>query len=153
MTTSLAVVSFNKLNTHPKSMRKNILLVDDDRVFNFLSQKLIARLGIAGHIQIATNGKEALEIINRDVDDQQKAPDIIFLDLNMPVMNGFQFLERYNNLNLAARQKIIIIVLSSTVDERDWEKVRSLGIRYYMCKPVTEEAVRSVLNEAFPSGT
>jgi CheY-like chemotaxis protein len=130
-------------------MRKNILLVDDDRVFNFLSEKVISRLGVARNIQTASNGMEALDIINRDGGDAVQAPDVIFLDLNMPVMNGFQFLERFNNLNLTDRDKIVIIVVSSSADPRDLDKIKALGIRYYINKPVTEEAVRNILQEAF----
>ena len=81
-------------------MKKNILLVDDDKIFNFLSEKTITSLGLANEINFAANGKQALEILDRCKKGQLQMPDIIFLDLDMPVMNGYEFLEEFAKTNI-----------------------------------------------------
>jgi CheY-like chemotaxis protein len=72
-------------------MKKNILLVDDDKIFNFLSEKTIASLGFANEIHFASNGQHALELLELCRSGEIQKPDIIFLDLNMPIMNGYEF--------------------------------------------------------------
>ena len=74
--------------------KKNIMLVDDDKIFNFLSEKTITSLGLANEIHFALNGRQALELLEEYKRGNVQRPDIIFLDLNMPVMNGYEFIEK-----------------------------------------------------------
>ena len=71
-------------------MKKNILLVDDDKIFNFLSEKTITSLGLANEISFASNGQQALEVLELYRTGKMQMPDIIFLDLDMPIMNGYE---------------------------------------------------------------
>ncbi len=80
---------------------KNVLLVDDDKTFNFISTRLLELTGMAGNILTAWNGKQALDLFERN----QGFPDVILLDLNMPVMDGFEFLEAFNTLNLQGKNR------------------------------------------------
>jgi CheY-like chemotaxis protein len=121
-------------------MKKNVLLVDDDRIFNFLSEKIIGRLGFAKSIQSATNGKEALELLSQK-HNSHELPDIIFLDLNMPVMDGFEFIRQFNSIELGNGKRPMIVVVSSSSDQRDISRVRSLGVKHYLNKPITEESL------------
>src|SRR4051812_325696 len=130
-------------------MKKNIMLVDDDKIFNFLSEKTISSLGLANEIHFASNGKQALELLEMYRNGEIERPDLIFLDLNMPIMNGYQFIEAFTDLNLPDKHKITIIVLSSSTDPKDLLKTRELGIKYYFSKPLTKDEVRKLIASEF----
>jgi CheY-like chemotaxis protein len=127
---------------------KNVLLVDDDQIFNFLSTKTLERMGVAEEIHVALNGEEALALLNNYYQGSLSLPDVILLDLNMPIMDGFGFLEAFKRLSLPRMDRIKIVIVSSSQDPRDIEKARELGVVHYLSKPLTEEKLRSVLEAA-----
>ena len=124
---------------------KNILLVDDDKIFNFLNQKILTNIGIADEIHTALNGQQAIQLINEYFQGSQSLPDYILLDLNMPIMDGFTFLEAFNKLNIPGKEKVTIIIITSSLDKRDIEKAKAYGINHYLTKPISEKDLRSVL--------
>lgn len=128
-------------------MMKNVLVVDDDHIFNFLSTKILRKIGMDGEINTALNGKEALELLNNQYRDSVTIPDVILLDLNMPIMDGFGFLEAFKNLQMPNKDAIQIIVVSSSQDPRDIQRARDLGVKHYMQKPITEHGLKSVLSD------
>lgn len=81
-------------------MNKNVLLVDDDKICNFITEATLNRLGVAKQIHSALNGKEALDLINGYFQGDLAIPDVIFLDLNMPIMDGFQFIEAFQEIGI-----------------------------------------------------
>ncbi len=106
-----------------------ILLVDDDVIANFLHTRLIKKLNIATSIAVTQNGKEAMQyILNKG------APDMILLDINMPVMDGFEFLEVFFR-KCKDKDKTKIIVLSSSLSMRDRSIISSYGIPF-LTKPL-----------------
>jgi CheY-like chemotaxis protein len=117
---------------------KKILLVDDERIFHFLTSKIIEVSGINCEIQSAFDGKEALAKLS----EGGYAPDFIFVDLDMPNINGFQFVETFKKNTLSASK---IIVLSSSVTEQERTRVLALGADVYMSKPLTETDVKELL--------
>jgi len=125
-------------------MKKNVLLVDDDYIFNFLSQSILERIGITNEVYTALNGKEALSLLGNGT-QRRFVPDVILLDLNMPIMDGFTFLEAFNKLNLPDKEKMTIIVVTSSEDPDDIMKARRMGIDHYIPKPVTEKDLRNAL--------
>lgn len=130
-------------------MKKNILLVDDDKIFNFLSEKTISSLGLANEIHFATNGKEALEMLKMYKDGELSKPDIIFLDLNMPIMNGYEFIEAFAAMDLPDKHLITIVILTSSADPRDLEMAKELGIKYYFNKPLSKEEIKKMIGQEF----
>jgi CheY-like chemotaxis protein len=124
---------------------KSVLLVDDDNIFNFLGTKLLQRWGIANEIHTAGNGKEALDLLNRYYMGSSSLPDVILLDLNMPVMDGFSFIEAFKKLNLPRKEKVSIIILTSSQDPRDMARAKNMGITHFLSKPLTEEALLNAL--------
>jgi CheY-like chemotaxis protein len=118
---------------------KKVLLVDDERIFHFLSTKIIEVSGIKCEIHSAFDGKEALDLIAGNL-----SPDLIFVDLDMPNMNGFQFVETYKK-NPANQAKTV--VLSSSVTEEERKRVLALGADIYMSKPLSETDVKNLLTE------
>lgn len=128
-------------------MEKRVLLIDDDKICNFITEATLNRLGIAREITAALNGKEALQLINDYFTGSRTIPDIILLDLNMPIMDGFQFLEAFKKLENPKKEKVLIIVLTSSENPDDIVKVKKLGIDHFMTKPLNEEKLIAILKE------
>jgi len=124
---------------------QNILLVDDDRICNFLSHRVLLNMGAKGEIHAVQNGQEALDVLEQK-HDQSPRPDIIFLDLNMPVMDGFSFLEAYHHLEFPGKEKICIVVVSSSQHSDDIKRAMSLGADYYLVKPISPDRIRTALD-------
>ncbi|TDN36202.1 response regulator [Hymenobacter sp. UV11] len=129
----------------------SVLLIDDDSTTNFLNNLLLKRLDIADTLLVAENGALGLAILAEVcAEATPRCPALILLDVNMPVMNGIEFLEAYQRLPLAQRQAIIIVLLTTSVHPRDLERVRQLPIAGTLNKPLTEEKMRGVLQQYFP---
>jgi CheY-like chemotaxis protein len=123
---------------------QNFLLVDDDKIFHFLSIRTLQCIGFTNdQIQTALNGREAMEILNNPA---SKLPDIILLDLNMPIMNGFEFLEVFRTLSVEKQNGAKIVVLSSSDNPLDIERAMKLGATQYLTKPLTEDMLSGVLS-------
>lgn len=115
----------------------DLLIVDDDDICMLLQRRVARASGLFNSIRSAANGKLALDILNQAKNGKDPLPDVIFLDLNMPVMNGFQFLDAFNNLNLKNKAKISIVILSSSPDEKDKADAAALGAAFYLTKPLS----------------
>jgi CheY-like chemotaxis protein len=124
---------------------ENVLLVDDDSICNLLSEKILNSLGITSTIRKAINGQQAIDIICDDVKQNVPRPNFILLDLNMPVMNGIEFIQQFNAMNFPEKETITIIVVSSSLDLRDIHKVNQLGIKHFLAKPLNKEAISKIL--------
>lgn len=128
-----------KLNT--------ILLVDDDIDDNYYHQIIIEEMGIVHKIDTALNGIEALEYLKRE---NQTPPALIFLDLNMPKMNGWEFLEEFKHLSEEQKAKVIILILTTSANPDDVKRAHNIKeVMGYETKPLTEELLRKILREKF----
>lgn len=127
------------------------LLVDDDPATNYLNRKLLERLGITEQIKVATNGREALQVLISSCgeDLSPACPALIFLDINMPVMGGFEFLEAYGELPLAQQQAIVIVMLTTSLHPNDVQRAAQLPVAGFLSKPLTAEKVAQVLTDYF----
>jgi CheY-like chemotaxis protein len=126
------------------SQLKRILLIDDDFVTNFINENLINEMGIAEEIICLKNGKEAIDFF-RNRDAEQLPIDIVFLDLNMPVMDGFQFMEAYHQLDEKSNSKVIVAMLTSSTIEKEKEIADKLGVQEHLNKPLTREKINQLL--------
>ncbi|HYC83850.1 MAG TPA: response regulator [Chryseosolibacter sp.] len=88
----------------------NFLLVDDDEIFNMLNRKLLEKMGIAKNVRTANNGKEAMLLFQQHYVKNDVTPDFIFLDLNMPVMDGFEFLKQFQKMSSHGGSTKVVIV-------------------------------------------
>lgn len=123
------------------------MLVDDDQIFNFINRKTLEGMNAVNDIHTALNGQQALDLINGYFTGTRSLPEIILLDLNMPLMDGFQFLEAFNKLNLEGINRIKIIIVTSSDNPKDIQRAKSLGIEHYLTKPVSEEDLKEIFNE------
>jgi CheY-like chemotaxis protein len=129
-------------------MKKNILLIDDDQVFNFLSTKVLQRLGVTDGIHAVTNARDALKLISGRAADLKTFPDVIFLDINMPMMDGFGFIEAFRKIAIPNRDNIVIAIVTSSQDTNDIRRAKELGVSHYLTKPISENTLRPVLASA-----
>lgn len=116
---------------------KNVLLVDDETIFNFLHTRILQLTRVTNEIQETLSGLEALEFL-KSCSHNNRIPDIILLDLSMPVMDGFTFLDAFRQLDIPGKDQISIIVITSSIDQRDRLKAKEMGITHYLIKPVDE---------------
>jgi CheY-like chemotaxis protein len=135
----------------------SILLVDDDPTTNFLNELLLKSLGVADQLFTVQNGREALAALDETCTSPQGAcPSLILLDVNMPVMNGIEFLEAYAQLPKAQQQSIVVVMLTTSMHSRDLERVQQLPIAGLVNKPLTKDKVDTILQMHFhrqlPSG-
>jgi CheY-like chemotaxis protein len=128
----------------------SILLVDDDSTTNFLNELLLKRLDVADKLLTAQNGREALATLHTMcLTAGANCPSLILLDVNMPVMNGIEFLEVYSQLPAAQRESAVVIMLTTSLHSRDLERVQELPIAGLVNKPLTKEKVDVILKEHF----
>lgn len=118
------------------------MLVDDDSTFQFLGQKLLGRVGVRKEeVHTASNGQQAIDLVSG-----QQLPDVILLDLNMPIMDGFGFLKAFKELEVPRRQDVRIFVVSSSDSPFDRKRAEELGATGYLIKPLREDALKKALN-------
>jgi CheY-like chemotaxis protein len=130
-------------------MKKKIgcaLLVDDDMISNYISEKSIKSMDISEDVKIVTNGEQALQYIEQ-CDADTPCPELIFLDINMPVMGAFHFLALYKSKYSWATGKVII--LSTSSHPNDIETLYRFGIADYINKPLSKEKVAEVMKKHF----
>lgn len=126
---------------------KNILLIDDDNIFNFLNRKMLAKIGFVGDIKVATNGQQAMELLNDYYMGSLILPDVILLDLNMPVMDGFSFLEAFRRIANPRKNLVNIIIVTSSNDPKDKARAEALGITKFLVKPLSEDRLREAISD------
>ncbi len=123
-----------------------VLLVDDDEDANFFQEKLIKKAGFAQTVDKACNGVEALSYLKECIAGKHDLPEIIFLDLNMPKMNGWLFLEKYNRFSEEIKRKIVLIVLTSSVNPDDAERAsHTPEVKGYKNKFLNKEQLSEIL--------
>lgn len=136
-------------NTGEQLKALNILIVDDDEMCVFIHNKVLELSGYCNKTQSACNGQRALDFLKDAALGIHPVPDIIFLDLQMPLMNGLDFLEAYQSLPFGEDNRIAIVLLTSSVSEKDKAYAMSLGVRHYLTKPFTLNAFCSVVRSLY----
>ncbi|WP_299832383.1 response regulator [uncultured Roseobacter sp.] len=122
---------------------KKVLLVDDDKVTNLMHGRLIKRTGLIEQIDVATDGVAALEYLEEKDAAGEPLPELILLDINMPRMDGFEFLENYAALPEQIRKSGTLIIMLSTSDLRaDHERAEAdPNVYAFVSKPVKSDDI------------
>lgn len=130
------------INTRPV----RILLVDDDEINNFISIKLIKKALLNTDITACLNGRFAIDqLLEIKQKDPGKLPDFILLDINMPIMNGWEFLDEYKRLNIDPQSKTKIYIISSSVFSNDINKARSYPlVKSFISKPLSVDKIKDM---------
>ena len=131
-------------------MLSKILCVDDDPITLMLCKKVIAKANFSDDIASAKDGSEALQFFHSVIDDDKKKdnyPQFVFLDLNMPIMDGWEFLDEFSKTLTTSFPKTKIIVLSSSVDPKDINKSKNYPmVLDFLPKPITVEMLNNIKN-------
>jgi CheY-like chemotaxis protein len=120
---------------------KNLYVIDDDKIYHFLLKNLLKQNNINVNSTFFANGYDAIEFLSENNENQEILPDIILLDVNMPIMNGWQFLEDYTKLKDALNKDPFIYMISSSNNEVDINKAREFTgiVKEYFLKPICKE--------------
>jgi len=132
-----------------------VLLVDDDEPTNFLHSWIIRQSGFAARVEIAEGAREGLVYLEASsTSDDHPSPDLIFIDLNMPAMNGWEFIEQYRKLAIARQRKTVFVMLTTSMFPEDELKAQQTPeLSGYESKPLTPEALLRIQERYFPNST
>src|SRR6266487_4242115 len=115
-----------------------ICIIDDDMVYQITTKKILEKINGAKKILIFSHGEEAFQYLSKVVADKDALPDIILLDVNMPYMDAWQFLEAYRKLKPLLAKQITIYIISSSVSDSDIERAKSMeDVKDYLIKPIS----------------
>ena len=126
----------------------HIVLVDDNETTSFLNNRLLGRLAVAEHVSTFARADEAFEQLWGE-ECAAAAPDLVFVDLKMPGVSGFEFLELYNALPQPVQDKTVMAVLTTSMHGADTARVARYPNVEYLTKPLTEEKMRKLLEKRF----
>lgn len=128
-----------------------LYLVDDDDTFQFIIERTITNLELVRSIKLFSNGKQAIDFLEATLGDLGQLPDVILLDLAMPIMDGWGFLENYILLKPRIGKKITIYVVSSSIDPADMQRAKAISeVTDYVVKPLTREKLAAMLQTLLP---
>ena len=123
-------------------------IIDDDPIFVYSTKRIMKEVNFSENIIVYTNGQDAIDGLNDMINNGDKMPSVIFLDLNMPIMNGWDFLEDFVQIPHNNREEVLIYIISSSIDPRDLEQIKSYEVvNNYILKPVVREDLHTVLSK------
>jgi CheY-like chemotaxis protein len=127
-------------------MKKRILIVDDDRLLNRINEKVLFSAGLVSELHIASNGLEGIDYLTYRISKNYPMPEIIIIDLHMPVMNGFEFMDEFKKLDFPGKSAIEIVVFTSSSSQKDKQKAHAKGVKNYLAKPYLLRGLMDVIN-------
>ncbi|WP_316820544.1 response regulator [Pedobacter gandavensis] len=119
---------------------KKIALIDDDSTFVFLTKRMMKAANISTHIDEFNDGLQALTFLKANRNNEEVLPDVIFLDLSMPIMDGWEFLEEFTVERPSIQKSIILYIVSSSISPHDIERSRDYSVvSDFIIKPLNKE--------------
>ena len=124
----------------------NVFVVDDDIIFHFIIKKLLLNNNINVVPTFFENGMEAIEGLKRKLDAGENQPDLILLDINMPILDGWQFLEEFKVLKKLLNKEIVIYIISSSDHQYDLDNAKDYTdeVTDYYLKPMSGDEIKAI---------
>lgn len=129
---------------------KAIMLIDDNEIDNLINQKIIEASSICDYIFTHTGGKSAIEFLKNiekiaPLMGNQGLPELIFLDIDMPLMDGFQFLDEFDTLSVPTKEYCKIVMLTSSINPQDMSKSKKYQyVKKYINKPLSPDSLKKL---------
>ena len=124
---------------------KKVLLVDDNEIDNFINERMITSSGFAEKVIVKTSSDDAIRYLIDNQEEEEQLPEIVFLDLNMPVKDGFAFLADFRTTNETVRKKCKVVVLSSSISPDDINRASTdVHVFKYVNKPLSEKYLEAI---------
>ena len=140
--------SSNKPSVEELNKLQTILIVDDDPVTCFLQTNLIREMGYKGQLQETYHAEAALSFLaetRSEADNEKLAPMLILLDINMPFIDGFEFLDKLASEKEINKHKIYVSILTTSINKPDASRASDLAITSIILKPLTEQKLKQLL--------
>lgn len=123
----------------------SVLIIDDNEIDNFVSKRVIENSNFSHNVRIITSGEEALLFFENHKNDFQKLPKTIFLDLNMPVVDGFMFLFEFDDFSEEIKKHCNIVILSGALEQKTIDKIlKNEYVIDFISKPLTIESLNKI---------
>jgi response regulator of citrate/malate metabolism len=123
-----------------------VLLIDDDPVSNFLHAQIIRSIDFCEDVFIMKNGEEALYFLSELEKTNKPSPELLFLDIHMPVIDGFEFMEEFKKMSFINSNLVRVVILATTSYYKDIEKFKIMNIDEFIVKPLTNDKLKYLLN-------
>ena len=125
---------------------KYLFIIDDDEMYQLILKRNIRKINPDINIISYLNGQEAIDSFKEIIISNQPIPDVVFLDINMPVLDGWQFLEEYEKIRHNINSNVDIYIASSSINEMDMKKALEYSVvKDYVTKPVTSSLLKDIL--------
>ena len=121
-----------------------VLLIEDDPISCFIAKKVIISKDLCEDLHVCFSGEEALEYLSEKLKLNQKAPDLIFFDINLPGIDGYNFFSQFQKLEFDNIGDVKVCVLTNSSYQQDMEKFSMPGIYKYLLKPLTKSALENI---------
>ncbi|WP_343488191.1 response regulator [Allomuricauda sp. d1] len=129
-----------------KKKIKTTWVIDDDEIYLFWTTKMIRELELSENILVYHDGQQAIEELKAINTAGEKFPEVILLDINMPIMNGWDFLEEFVKIPHQNDTKVLVYVVSSSIAQEDLERAKQFDVVHnYILKPLTVEQLKEVM--------
>ncbi len=127
-----------------------ILLVDDDADCNFFHERLLNKMNCTEKIHIVNNGEEAINYIKSNINSENNIPDLILLDINMPKVNGWEFIELYEKNEMINKDNVLLVMLTSSLNPDDEKKAKQYkNVKGFYAKYLNQESINEILSKYF----
>jgi len=129
-------------------LKNRVFIIDDDPIHQRIAQIMISKHNLFDEYFSYTEAQKALNFLEENTKNEEMLPDVILLDLNMPVMDGWDFLKVFEKLNKELKKNIRVFIVSSSVDEKDVLRSKLFeGVKGFISKPLSPDIIRSTRDD------
>ncbi|HEY1063248.1 MAG TPA: response regulator [Daejeonella sp.] len=127
-------------------LKSRVFIIDDDPIHQRIAQIMISKHNLFDEYFSYTDAQKALDFLQENKNNKEALPDVILLDLNMPVLDGWDFLETFETLIKEFKKNIRVFIVSSSVDEKDLIRSKSyVAVKGFISKPLSPDIIRSII--------